>query len=67
MTGKFSLRSPRADSGPAGARRSTAILLFTDLVGSTELRSRLGEDAADELRRKHDALMARAVEASQGR
>jgi predicted ATPase/class 3 adenylate cyclase len=46
--------------------RATAIVLFTDLVGSTELRSRLGEKAAEELRHKHDALIARAVEASSG-
>ena len=49
-----------------GARRSTAIVLFTDLVGSTELRSRLGENAADELRHKHDTLVAGAVEAIGG-
>jgi len=47
--------------------RSTAIVVFTDLVGSTELRSRLGEDAAEALRHKHDALVAAAVEASRGR
>ena len=47
--------------------RATAIVLFTDLVGSTELRSRLGEDAADTLRHKHDALVAGAVEASRGK
>jgi class 3 adenylate cyclase len=52
---------------PDGASRSTAIVLFTDLVASTELRSRLGEDAADELRRDHDRLMASAVEANRGR
>jgi class 3 adenylate cyclase len=51
----------------AGAGRSTAIVLFTDLVGSTELRSRLGEDAAEELRRDHDRLIAGAVEANRGR
>ena len=27
--------------------RGVAVVLFTDLVGSTELRGRLGEDAAD--------------------
>ena len=43
-----------------------AVVLFTDLVGSTELRGRLGEEAADELRRKHDQLLAQAVEASNG-
>jgi len=49
-----------------GAGRSTAIVLFTDLVGSTELRSRLGENAADDLRRQHDLLVAGAVEANRG-
>ena len=46
--------------------RSTAIVLFTDLVGSTDLRSRVGEDAAEVLRRQHDALVAGAVEGSAG-
>jgi class 3 adenylate cyclase/tetratricopeptide (TPR) repeat protein len=44
-----------------------AVVLFTDLVGSTELRGRLGEEAADELRRRHDQLLSRAVEAHNGR
>ena len=47
--------------------RSTAIVVFTDLVGSTELRSRLGDDAAEGLRRQHDRLIAGAVEANRGR
>jgi class 3 adenylate cyclase len=46
--------------------RSTAIVLFTDLVGSTKLRSRLGDDAAEALRQQHDALVAGAIEASRG-
>ena len=46
--------------------RTTAIVLFTDLVGSTELRSRLGEDAAETLRRQHDALVTDAVQANRG-
>ncbi|MCA1842794.1 MAG: AAA family ATPase, partial [Actinobacteria bacterium] len=46
--------------------RSTAIVLFTDLVGSTELRARLGEDAADVLREQHDALVSGAIEANRG-
>src|SRR5882724_508553 len=56
-----------AREGGAGGERSTAIVVFTDLVGSTELRSRLGEDAADELRRTHDRLIAGAVEGNRGR
>jgi len=46
--------------------RSTAIVLFTDLVGSTELRSRLGEDAADALREQHDALVTGSIGANRG-
>ncbi|MGH9008749.1 MAG: adenylate/guanylate cyclase domain-containing protein, partial [Acidimicrobiia bacterium] len=46
--------------------RLTATVLFTDLVGSTELRGRLGEEAAEELRRRHDRLLTEAVEANAG-
>lgn len=45
----------------------TVSVLFTDLVGSTELRSRLGEDGADVVRRAHDALIAEAVAGHGGR
>jgi class 3 adenylate cyclase len=39
-----------------------AAVLFTDLVGSTALRSRLGEEVADELFRIHNELLTVAVE-----
>src|SRR4029077_8190541 len=52
----------REPSGP-----STAIMLFTDVVGSTELRARLGEDAAEEVRRLHDRLVHGAIRAHHGR
>ncbi len=42
-------------------------MLFTDLVGSTEMRGRLGEEAADELRRVHDRLLTEAVDGHGGR
>ncbi len=41
--------------------------MFTDLVGSTALRSRLGEQAADKLRRDHDATLTDAVVTHRGR
>jgi class 3 adenylate cyclase/tetratricopeptide (TPR) repeat protein len=47
--------------------RTVAVVLFTDLVGSTELRGRLGEEATDELRRRHDQLLGQAVESNNGR
>jgi class 3 adenylate cyclase/tetratricopeptide (TPR) repeat protein len=36
-------------------------VVFTDLVGSTAQRARIGDQAADELRREHDAIAARAA------
>ncbi|HUV09656.1 MAG TPA: AAA family ATPase, partial [Acidimicrobiia bacterium] len=45
----------------------TATILFTDLVGSTELFSGLGQLAADELRRRHDTILREAVEGHGGR
>lgn len=41
-------------------------LLFTDLVGSTELLDRLGDEAADELRRTHFRLLRQAVSEAGG-
>lgn len=49
------------------AQTATVTVLVTDIVGSTELRVRLGEDAAEELRRSHDELLRRAVESCGGR
>ena len=41
------------------AEAGLVTILFTDLVGSTELASDLGDVAADELRREHFAVAAR--------
>jgi class 3 adenylate cyclase len=45
---------------------STATVLFTDLVGSTEMVVRLGSSWYDQLRRRHEALLRDAVEAHHG-
>jgi class 3 adenylate cyclase/tetratricopeptide (TPR) repeat protein len=44
----------------------TATILVTDLVGSTELRVRLGEEQADALRHVHDELITSAIAAHEG-
>ena len=44
----------------------TVTVLFTDLVGSTSLESRVGPAKADELRREHFSLLADALEESEG-
>lgn len=41
-------------------------VLFTDLVGSTQLASSLTPDAGDELRRKHFSALRQAVATSGG-
>lgn len=53
----------------AGTNRhqGTVTVLFTDLVDSTPLRDRLGDDAADELRRDHDAALRQAITDHGGR
>jgi class 3 adenylate cyclase/ubiquinone/menaquinone biosynthesis C-methylase UbiE len=44
----------------------TVSVLFTDLVGSTELLVRLGEDAADNVRRQHFGALADVVARHEG-
>src|SRR5213078_2485001 len=50
----------------AMGQAGTATVLFTDLVGSTELRQSLGDDRADEIRRQHDRLLRDATGAHGG-
>jgi class 3 adenylate cyclase len=42
-------------------------LLFTDLVGSTELLDRLGDDAGDRFMREHFSILREAVSEERGR
>lgn len=39
----------------------TVTVMFTDLVGSTQLRTRLGEEAAEVLRGVHDSILSDAI------
>jgi class 3 adenylate cyclase len=55
---------PHADV-PDG--RGIATIVFTDMVGSTALRVRLGEEQANQLRRIHDQRLAARIEANGGR
>src|SRR5215813_9691188 len=47
-------------------RTETATVVFTDLVGSTELANRLGHDAYEAIRRTHFATLRAAASQSQG-
>ncbi|MGH2627278.1 MAG: AAA family ATPase, partial [Anaerolineales bacterium] len=48
------------------ASAGTVTLLFTDLVGSTEIMDQIGDDAAERLRRTHFRLLRDAVAANGG-
>lgn len=48
------------------AQNATYTVMFTDLVDSTALRARIGDDAADALQREHHDLVRAAVEAHDG-
>lgn len=49
------------------AHVETATILFTDLVGSTSIRSSVGDESADLLRREHDTLVRDGIHALEGR
>ncbi len=48
------------------ASTQTVTVLFTDIVGSTELSARLGPDDADRVRQSHFSLLRQAVAAGNG-
>ena len=56
-----------ADRGSGSLTVETVTVVFTDLVGSTELLSRVGEARADELRREHFGLLRGAAARFGGR
>ena len=60
---------PRAAPGAAAPAVDSGLraVMFTDIVGSTEMTARLGDGAALELVRAHDALVRRGLEAYGGR
>jgi class 3 adenylate cyclase/tetratricopeptide (TPR) repeat protein len=53
-------------AGGSAERSTTASVLFTDLAASTELRRDLGDDRADQLRRRHDEAIRAAAATEQG-
>ena len=48
------------------ARGGIVTVLFTDIVGSTELMQRLGDDRYDVLRRRHMELLRKQIAAYRG-
>lgn len=54
-------RARVATRRPAGQRLEQVAILFTDVVRSTEMLDRVGDEAAHEIRRRHFALLREAV------
>ncbi len=48
-------------------RSGLATVMFTDLVGSTRMRDRLGDDVADEIVVEHDRIVGAALSSTSGR
>jgi len=63
------INDPQAGPGAAAATVDSGLraVMFTDIVGSTEMTARLGDSASLELVRAHDALVRRGLEAYGGR
>src|SRR4029077_12727651 len=63
------ISDPSAAPGAAAPAIDAGLraVMFTDIVGSTEMTARLGDSAALELVRAHDALVRRGLEAYGGR
>ena len=57
---------PRSECQAVAIATTTATILFTDLVGSTALLTRLGEDAFHSVRAEHDQLLRDAIERADG-
>jgi len=52
---------------PTGSERVLATILFTDIVGSTELAARIGDSAWRELLERHHTIVRRELARFQGR
>ncbi len=61
------MQRPNAEYRLAMAGSGLATVMFTDLVGSTRMRDRLGDDAADEIGVEHDSIIGDALSSTGGR
>jgi class 3 adenylate cyclase len=52
---------------PVGSERILATILFTDIVGSTEMAARLGDSAWRDLQQRHHAIVRRELARYRGR
>ena len=62
-----SVLGAEAAASQGETQRAFRAILFTDMVGSTEMTARLGDARAVEVVRTHDALIRRALRAWDGR
>jgi class 3 adenylate cyclase len=65
--GRIGDPQPPTHGRPAAIDSGFRVVMFTDMVGSTEMTSRLGDRRAVEMVRAHDALVRRALDRHGGR
>ncbi|WP_027133764.1 nickel-binding protein [Geminicoccus roseus] len=65
--GRIADPAPPAPDQPVDLEPAFRTVMFTDIVGSTEMTARLGDRFAVEIVRAHDALVRRALGRHQGR
>jgi len=65
--GRISNPEPTSQSTQTGGEPAHRTIMFTDIVGSTETTIRLGDAAATELVRAHDAIIRRTLARHDGR
>ncbi|MFC7398387.1 nickel-binding protein [Chelatococcus sp. GCM10030263] len=65
--GRISDPQPSSQSENRNLEPAHRVIMFTDIVGSTEMTARLGDRAATELVRVHDAFVRRALAHHEGR
>ena len=66
MTLRLARQSISFEVAHAGGLSGTVTFLFSDIEGSTALRTTLGDSATDALFRRHDALVREQIESNKG-
>jgi class 3 adenylate cyclase/pimeloyl-ACP methyl ester carboxylesterase len=66
LTQVFATSNPAIGSAPAGAARSLRTVLFTDIVGHTEMMQRLGDTKGRDVLREHERITRETLKTHSG-
>ena len=65
--GRITTAEQHSDDDVGGEGSAFRAVMFTDIVGSTEMTARLGDERSVEMVRAHDSIVRRALQKSNGR